>query len=137
MNMPMTEDKIFEKVKETLVEALGVDEEEVTPEATLTGDLGAESIDFLDIVFRLEKAFDIKIPPGELFPDNVLNNPEYVADGKLTEAGLAKLKESMPHVDFSQFEQNPDVNNLPELFKVQTIVNYVRNKLNQQGSPSE
>ncbi|MDY7009195.1 MAG: acyl carrier protein [Planctomycetota bacterium] len=126
--MPMTEDEIFQKVTETLTEALGVDDDEVTPEATLTGDLGAESIDFLDIVFRLEKAFDIKIPPGDLFPDNVLNNPEFVADGKLTDAGMVKLKESMPHVEFGDFDQDPDVNKLSELFKVQTIVNYVRNK---------
>ena len=126
--MPMTQDEAFQKVKETLTEALGVDEEEVTPEATLTGDLGAESIDFLDIVFRLEKTFGIKIPPGELFPDNVLNNPEFVSEGKLTDVGLAKLKESLPHVDFGQFDQDPDVNKLPELFKVQTIVNYVVNK---------
>ena len=67
---------------------------------------------------------------SDLFPDNVLNNPEYAEGGKLTAAGLAKLKESMPHVDFSAFESDPDVNKLPELFKVQTIVNYVRGKLN-------
>lgn len=127
--MPMTQDEVFEKVKETLVEALGVDEDEVTPESTLTGDLGAESIDFLDIVFRLEKTFNIKIPPGDLFPDNVLNNPEYVENGKLTASGLAKLKESMPHVDFGDFEADPDVNKLGELFAVQTIVNYVQTKV--------
>jgi acyl carrier protein len=125
----MTEDEVFEKVRETLVEALGVDEEEVLPEATLTGDLGAESIDFLDIVFRLEKSFDIKIPPGDLFPDNILNNPEYVENGKLTPAGLATLKESTPHLDFSELESDPDVNKMPELFKVRTIVQYVRSKL--------
>ncbi|MCK4624948.1 MAG: acyl carrier protein [Phycisphaerae bacterium] len=126
--MPMTDDEIFQKVTETLTEALGVDDDEVTPDATLTGDLGAESIDFLDIVFRLEKTFGIKIPPGDLFPDNVLNNPEFVSDGKLTDAGLVKLKESMPHVEFGDFDQDPDVNKLSELFKVQTIVNYVKNK---------
>jgi len=82
--MPMTEEEVFEKVKETLVDALSVDDDEVTQQATLMGDLGAESIDFLDIVFRLEKAFDIKIPRGELFPDNILNNPEFVQEGKLT-----------------------------------------------------
>ena len=125
----MTEEEVFEKVKETLVDALGVDEEEVTAEATLTGDLGAESIDFLDIVFRLEKAFNIKIPPGDLFPDNVLNNPEYVEGGKLTSAGLTKLKESMPHVEFGDFESDPDVSKLTELFRVQTIVNYVQTKV--------
>jgi acyl carrier protein len=127
--MPMTEEEVFSKVTETLVEALGVDDDEVTPEATLTGDLGAESIDFLDIVFRLEKAFDIKIPRGELFPDNILNNPEFVQDGKLTETGLSELKQRMPHADFAEFEQDPDVNKMAELFKVQTIVNYVNGKL--------
>ena len=125
----MTEAEVFAKVQETLMEALGVDDDEVTPEATLTGDLGAESIDFLDIVFRLEKAFDIKIPRGELFPDNILNNPQYVKDGKLTEAALAQLKERMPHADLSEFEQDPDVSKMAELFKVQTIVNYVVGKI--------
>ena len=127
--MPMSEADVFEKVKETLVDALGLDDDEVTPEATLTGDLGAESIDFLDIVFRLEKAFDIKIPRGELFPDNILNNPEFVQDGKLTDTGLSQLKERMPHADFADFEKDPDINKMAELFKVQTIVNYVVGKV--------
>ena len=125
----MTEEQIFEKVRETLVDALGVDEDEVTPEATLTTDLGAESIDFLDIVFRLEKAFDIKIPRGELFPDNILNNPDFVQDGRLTDKGLSELKERMPHADFSEFEQDPDINKMAGLFKVETIVNYVKTKV--------
>ena len=128
--MPMTEEEVFEKVKDVLVEALGLDDEEVTAGATLTGDLGAESIDFLDIVFRLEKAFSIKIPRGELFPDNILNNPEFIQDGKLTETGLAQLKERMPHADFTEFEKDPDVNKMAELFKVQTIVNYIMTKVN-------
>jgi len=128
MPMAMTEEEVFEKVQETLIDALGVDDDEVVPEATLTGDLGAESIDFLDIVFRLEKSFDLKIPRGELFPDNVLNNPDFIQDGKLTETGLTELKQRMPHADFSEFEQDPDINKLGELFKVQTIVNYVVNK---------
>ena len=127
--MAMSEQEIFEKVKETLIEALGLDDDEVTMEATLTGDLGAESIDFLDIVFQLEKSFDIKIPRGELFPENILNNPEFVSDGKLTDTGLSQLKERMPHADFSEFEQDPDINKMAELFKVQTIVNYVKGKL--------
>lgn len=131
--MPMTRDEVFEKVKETLVDALGVDEDEVTPDAQITADLGAESIDYLDIVFRLEKSFDIKIPRGELFPDNILNNPEFVANGKLTETGLKTLKERMPHADLSEFEQDPDVNRMAELFKVQTIVNYVSGKVGAQG----
>lgn len=94
-------DEIFEKVQAALVDALGVDDDEVTPEATMVGDLGAESIDFLDIVFRLEKAFGIKIPRGELFPEDVLSSTDYVVNGKLNEAGLAALKERMPFVDLT------------------------------------
>jgi acyl carrier protein len=73
-------DEIFEKVRTALVDALGVDDDEVTSSATMVGDLGAESIDFLDIVFRLEKAFGIKIPRGELFPEDVLSSSEFVTN---------------------------------------------------------
>jgi len=128
--MAMTRQEILGSVRETLVDALGVDEDEVTEDATLTGDLGAESIDFLDIMFRLEKAFNIKIPRGELFPDDILNNPDYVENGKMTAAGLEQLKKSMPHANFSEFEKNPDVNKMPDLFTVRTIVNYVESQLN-------
>lgn len=128
--MGMSRDEVFEKIREILVDALGVDDDEVTAEATLMGDLGAESIDFLDIQFRLEKDFDIKIPQGELFPDNLLQNPELVKDGKVTEAGLAQLKARMPHVDFSEFEKDPDLNKITDLMKVDTIVNYIDSKVN-------
>ena len=57
-----TNEEVFDKVREALVDALGVDDDEVVPGATMVGDLGAESIDFLDIVFKLEKSFDIQIP---------------------------------------------------------------------------
>ena len=100
-------DEIFGKVKECLVEALGVEEDEVKVDASLTGDLGAESIDFLDIVFRLEKAFNIKIPRGDLFPENILASPEFVKEGKLTPQGVAELKRRMPHADLSEFEKSP------------------------------
>src|SRR5215207_3328666 len=100
-----SDDELFAKVRTALVDALGVDEDEVTPEATLVGDLGAESIDFLDIVFRLEKAFDIKIPRGELFPEDILTSTEFVQNGKLTAEGVAKLKERMPFADLSAFEK--------------------------------
>jgi len=127
----MSRDDIFQQVQEVLVDALGVDDDEVTAEAILMGDLGAESIDFLDIVFRLEKAFGIKIPREELFPiENMMNNPEFVDNGKLTETGLAELKSKMPHTDLGTFEQDPDINKLPDLFTVNSIVNYVETKLN-------
>ena len=127
--MGTSREDVFDKVKEVLVDALGVDDDEVNEEATLTGDLGAESIDFLDIVFRLEKTFSIKIPRGELFPDDILNNPEYVEGGKMTAKGMETLKSAMPHADFSDFEKDPDVSKMPNLFTVKTIVNYVTTKM--------
>jgi len=128
--MALSRDEIFNRVKDVLVEALGVDDDEVTLTSTLSGDLGAESIDYLDIVFRLERDFSIKIPRGELLPpDELLNNPEYVENNKLTPVGFKKLKEAMPHADLSSFADNPDVSRMSELFTVATIVNYVERKL--------
>ena len=129
--MAMSEAEVFGKVRDALVEALGLDEDEVTPEAKLSADLGAESIDFLDITFRLEKAFSIKIPRGDLVPDNLLNDPQYVKDGKLTDKGMEEFKARMPHADLGEFEQDPDVGKIMDLFSVQTIVNYVTGKLGQ------
>jgi acyl carrier protein len=122
-------DEIFEKVRAALVDALGVDEEDVTPEATMVGDLGAESIDFLDIVFRLEKAFSIKIPRGELFPEDVLSSSEFVADGKVNAAGIAELKSRMPFADLSKFEANPSVQNFANTLTVEDMVRYVESKV--------
>jgi acyl carrier protein len=129
--MAMSRDEIFSQVREVLVDALGVDDDEVTSDATLMGDLGAESIDFLDIVFRLEKTFGIKIPREELFPaENLMNNSEFVANGKLTEKGLTELRNSMPHTDLSSFEKDPDINKLGDLFTVNSVVNFVEMKQN-------
>ena len=132
--MALSSDEVFARVREALVGALGVDEEEVTPEATLTGDLGAESIDFLDIVFRLEKEFGIKIPRGDLFPDNLFTNEQYVQNGKLTEAGLAELAKRMPHADLTEFQKDPDVQNVNNLFTVGMICKYIESKLAAGGA---
>lgn len=126
--MPSKEE-IFEKIKTCLVEALGVDEDEVTPEATLVGDLGAESIDFLDIVFRLEKTFNIKVPRGELFPEDILTNSEYVKDGKVTPEGLAQLRQRMPFADLTNFESNPNVKDFGNMLTVQDMARYVESKV--------
>lgn len=129
----VSREEIFEKVRQTLVDALSVEEDEVTEEATLTGDLGAESIDFLDIVFRLEKAFNIKIPQEELIPRDILSNADYVDNRKLNAAGVQALKEAMPHADLSAFEQDPDIDKISDVFTVGTIVNFVQAKLAAQG----
>lgn len=125
----MTRDEIYDKVRDVLVEALGVDEDEVTPEATLTGDLGAESIDFLDIVFQLEQVFGFKIGQGELFPDNVTSDPELVVDNKLTPKGLELLKQRLPHADLSSLDADPDITKVASIFTTDTLVNFCEAKL--------
>ena len=136
--MALSRDEIFSKVQGVLVDALGVDEDEVTAKATLREDLGAESIDFLDIVFRLEKAFTtdpakpFKIPRGELFPedlDTLRNDPDYVSGGKITPTGMAELKRRMPYADFAEFEKDPSVDKAGQLITVDTITNYIDAKL--------
>lgn len=129
--MPTT-DEIFGKVRDTLVDALSVDDDEVTPEATLVGDLGAESIDFLDIVFRLEKNFSVKIPRGELFPENLAAaDSSFVQDGIVTKSGIAELRTKLPHADVDKFAKDPKVENIQDLFTVQMIVNFLQAKLNR------
>jgi acyl carrier protein len=110
-----------------LVDALGVDDEQVKPTARLRQDLGAESIDFLDIVFRLEKAFSIKIPRGEMIPEGVMTDPNFVQNGRVTPAGMIELKKRMPYVDLTEFEKDPQVDQLP--FTVDAVVNYVQTKV--------
>ena len=124
-----TKDEVFKKVQSALVEALGVDEEEVTATATMVGDLGAESIDFLDIVFRLEKAFAIEIPRSELFPEDILTNAEYVKDGKVTSTGVSELKKRMPFADLTKFESNPVVQDFGNLLTVSDLCRYVETKV--------
>src|SRR5271156_1877654 len=114
-----TQEEILSKVSATLVEALNVDEDDIKPTSTLQGDLGAESIDFLDIVFRLEREFGIKIPRGELFPESIFQgDPEFVQNGKVTDRGLAELRQRMPFADIGSFEKNPDLAGISELFTV-------------------
>jgi acyl carrier protein len=125
-----TQEEIYTKVSDTLVEALNVDKDEIKPTSTLQGDLGAESIDFLDIVFRLEREFGIKIPRGELFPESIFQgDPEFVANGRVTEKGLEELRLRMPFADLSQFEKDPELSHLSDLFTVDLITRYIQGKL--------
>jgi acyl carrier protein len=126
----MTQDEIYQKVSSTLIEALNVDEDQINPKATLVGDLGAESIDFLDIVFRLEREFGIKIPRGELFPESIFQgDPEFVQDGKITNKGMSELRTKMPYADLTRFENNPDFEGLRDLFTVDLISRYIQAKV--------
>jgi acyl carrier protein len=128
-------DDIYGKVTQVLVESLNVDEGDVTPTATLQGDLGAESIDFLDIVFRLEREFGIRIPRGELFPESVFQgDPDFVRDGRVTEQGMGELRSRMPYADLSAFDQDRRMTAVPDLFTVGLVVQYVAWKLDQAAS---
>src|ERR1700678_3588486 len=125
-----SQEEIYTKGSATLVEALNVDEGDIKPTSTLQGDLGAESIDFLDIVFRLEREFGIKIPRGELFPEAIFQgDPEFVQNGRVTDKGLEELRLRMPFADLSEFEKNPDLAGISDLFTVEMIARYIQRKL--------
>ncbi len=125
-----TKEEVFEGVRDALVEALAVEEDEVTPTATLVGDLGAESIDLLDIVYRLEKTFSIKIDRGELIPEELTKDgSEFVQEGKLTAAGIVELKKRIPNANMEAFEKNPLVQNMPTILTVRDMCDLVEGKL--------
>jgi acyl carrier protein len=122
-------EEIVKSVRTIISQALKVDESKVHSHSSLIKDLGAESIDFLDIVFRLEKAFKIKIPKGELFPEKILTDARYVKDGRVTSAGIEELKLKMSSVRWDDFAKDPLVSNLGNLFTVGMIVDYLSGKL--------
>ena len=127
--------EIHARVSKVLVEALGVDEDDIKPAATLQGDFGAESIDFLDIVFRLEREFAIKIPRGELFSEHLLQgDTEIVQDGQVTDAGLAALHWLMPFVDLRALERDRRLNRIDDLFTVGLLSSYITWKLAGHGN---
>lgn len=127
--MGYSSDEVFGKVQEVLEAALGVEDDEVTPDATLVGDLGAESIDFLDIVFKLEESFEIEIPRSELFPEDILTNAEYVEDGRVTDQGVVELKKRMPFADLSKFDANPVVQDFGNLLTVSDLCRFIESKV--------
>ena len=127
--MATTQEEVYGKVQEILEEALGVDEDDVKPEASLFADLGAESIDVLDIGFRLEKEFGIKVEQSEMFPESVMNDPQYVQEGKVTDAGMAELRARMPHANLDDFDADRTVDNVLNVITVDAVVKFVQSKL--------
>src|SRR5438132_13891901 len=129
--MPVSEG-IYGKIVKVLVESLSVDEDHITPAARLQGDLGAESIDFLDIVFRLEREFGVRIPRGELFPESVFQrDPDFVRDGRVTEQGMREIALADVLRRPSVFDQDRRLAAVPDLFTVGLVVRYVEWKLGQ------
>jgi acyl carrier protein len=127
--------EINARVTKALVHALGVEEEDIKPSATLQGDLGAESIDFLDIMFRLEREFRIKINQDELFPELLfLGNLTVIDGGQLTDSGLAALHTHMPYADWSKLERNRRLDRIDDLFTVDLVVSFIKWKLADGGA---
>jgi len=126
MSLVAARDEIFEKVRETQAEALGVDQEDVIPEAVLIADLGADPAGLLDVALRLENAFGILIPPGELFLEDMAEfESSYVERGFVTEDGIEALRLQLPHADVDEFAEAPRVEHIQNLFTVEMIVRYL------------
>jgi acyl carrier protein len=120
----MEHQEIFDKVRECLVAALDVEPDEVQPKASLTEDLEAESIDFVDIIYRLEQTFQVKIPQGDLFPQDLFQNKEFVDSGAFTTAGLQVLRDKYPFLDLGG-KDDLRVTELPRLYTVDMLVKYI------------
>jgi acyl carrier protein len=127
------EKELFTKVQQTLAGALGVDEADIVPEASLKRDLGAESIDFIDIVFRLEKAFDLKIPAGDLFPSHLLNDERFVKEGRVTPEGLTELRTKLPYLELEEFVKDPQIAKLADCFTVKMLLRYLNDRLGKSS----
>jgi acyl carrier protein len=133
--------EIYAQVTSVLAEALVVDKEDITPTAALQRDLGADSLDLLELMFRLEHEFGIKIPRGELFLESTFRiGPELVQDGKLTDKGVAELRSRLPYADLSSLQTDRRLSAIPDLFTVGLVAAYVAWKLdsrNSEGSAAE
>lgn len=118
---------IFPKVADTMADALACDLEKVKLDASLINDLGAESIDFLDIVFRLERAFKVKIPRGKIVEEarGELSEAAFEQGGVVSEAGLARLKSFLSEVPADRFKSPLKSAEIPRLFTVETFCKMV------------
>lgn len=120
-------DEVYPKVAQIVADALGCEADEVKPKSSLIADLDAESIDFLDLVFRLEKGFGVKIPRGKIVEDarGPLPEAEFEAKGVVTDAGLARLREFLDEVPAERFKTPLKAADVPRLFTTETFCKVV------------
>src|SRR5437868_2693251 len=125
---------VYPKIREIVADVLVIEEDEIALNSSLIADLGAESIDFLDLIFQLEKEFKIKVPRGQLEKNarGALSEDEFEKGGILTDAGLEALKQYFNEVPAEQFKPKMKVNEIPLLFTVETFCKLVVNALSQQ-----
>lgn len=131
----MNVESVYPKVKEIIADVLVIDESEIALNSRLIADLGAESIDFLDLVFQLEKEFSIKIPRGQLEKNarGELTEEEFEKGGVLTAQGLIALKSYLSEVPAAYFKDNMKVNEIPMLFTVETFCKLIVSAVNAQS----
>ena len=130
MTTPITQaeiDAVYPAVAETMADALGCDVEDIKPDVSLIEGLDAESIDFLDMVFRLERAFKIKIPRGKIVENarGALSEAEFEDKGVVTEAGMKQLREYLSEVPAERFKNPMKVKDIPRLFTPETFCKLV------------
>jgi len=131
----MNVEAVYPKVREIIADVLVIDEKDVALDRRLIADLGAESIDFLDLVFQLEKEFGIKIPRGQLEKNarGDLAEDEFEKGGVLTPAGLVALKNYLSEVPEAHFKANMKVNEIPMLFTVETFCKLIVTAVKEQS----
>jgi acyl carrier protein len=132
----MNTETVYPKVRAIVADVLVIDEDEVSLDSQLISDLGAESIDFLDLVFQLEKEFDIKIPRGQLEKNarGELAEDEFEKGGVLTDQGMIALKNYLSEVPAEHFKPNMKVNEIPTLFTVETFCKLIVAAANEKQS---
>ena len=127
----MTKEEIYEAVHASVAEALGVEEDEVTPDATLMDELGAESIDLLDVLFRIERSIGIKIQAADLaeYVQGGIPDEEFGDENEIiTAAGLTQLKKVMPQLDTEALAGQLQANQVMGHFTVQNLVTLVTDR---------
>ena len=118
---------VYPKVAQIIADALGADAGEVKLDVPLIERLDAESIDFLDLVFRLERAFGVKIPRGKIVENarGAMSEAEFEQNGLVTDAGLAQLRAYLSEVPAERFKTPTKVKDIPRLFTPETFCKLV------------
>ncbi|MGB3561896.1 MAG: acyl carrier protein [Thermoanaerobaculia bacterium] len=134
----MDTSSIYPRVKVIVADVLAIDESEVEPDGSLINDYGGESIDFLDLVYRLEREFKVKIPRGQIEEEvrGALEDEAFAENGKLTEQGMAQLKEYLAEVPAERFKDGMSVAAIPTLFTVETFCKLVLRAQERQEQPA-
>lgn len=134
----MDTSSIYPRVKAIVADVLAIDESEVEPDGSLINDYGGESIDFLDLVYRLEREFKVKIPRGQIEKEarGALDDEAFAQNGRLTEQGMAQLKKYLSEVPEDRFKDGLSVTAIPTLFTVETFCKLVLRAQERQEQPA-